>query len=316
MGRAVFCWIVVILSIWGSFAYAGDTERLIVEEFLIAEGVEPSQAKSIMQDSRIAVHQDIIIKNLFYSSPKGSAKRPDVIDISNRLIEQARTFMRDHAEKLAAVEKRFGTSPRIITAILLIESRLGTYKMTYNVASAYANLAFMLDPDYLKNIQSMYVKEYPQLAEEATLNRAKRKARWAAAELAYLIHLANHLHVDPLSLSGSFAGAMGPGQFIPSSFWIFGMDANGDGTADPFNMADASFSMGHYLKQYGWREDATVEEKRKAIWYYNRSDVYVNTVMMVYERLKQGKVSDPPAGGETTPAGGETTPAGGKTIPR
>ena len=286
MNGTVFCWVLAIISMFVSFACAGETERMVVEEFLIADGVEPSQARSIMQDPRITVRPDIIIKNLFYSSPKGSVKRPDVMDISSRLIEQARAFMTDNAERLAAVEKRFGTSPRIITAILLIESRLGTYKMPYNVASAYANLAFMLDPDYLKDIQALYLKEYPQLAEEATLNRAKRKARWAAGELAYLVHLANHLNVDPLNLSGSFAGAMGPGQFIPSSFWIFGMDANGDGTADPFNMSDATFSMGHYLKKYGWREDASMEAKRKAIWFYNRSDVYVNTVMMVYEKLK------------------------------
>lgn len=286
MKRTFFCWIIAIASIWVSFAYAGETERLVVEEFLVVEGVEPSQAKSIMQDPRISINPDIVIKNLFYSSPKGTAKRPDVMEISARQIERARTFLADNAERLAAVEKRFGVSPRIITAILLIESRLGTYKMPYNVVSAYANLAFMLDPDYMKSVQALYARDYPQLGEEATINRAKRKAKWAVRELAYLVHLANHLNVDPLSLSGSFAGAMGPGQFIPSSFWVFGMDANGDGAADPFNMADANFSMGNYLRNYGWREDASLEEKRKAIWYYNHSDVYVNTVMMVYEKLK------------------------------
>jgi membrane-bound lytic murein transglycosylase B len=88
-----------------------------------------------------------------------------------------------------------------------------------------------------------------------------------------------------LSISGSFAGAMGPAQFIPSSFWIFGGDADGDGLASPFNLSDAKFSMGRYLKKFGWREDASDEEKRKALWYYNRSSVYVNTVMMVYETL-------------------------------
>jgi len=289
MNRIFFCGVLAIISMFVSFACAGETERLIVEEFLIVDGVDPLQAKSIMQDPRITVRPDIIIKNLFYSSPKGSAKKPEVMDIGNRLIEQAKAFLTGNSERLAVVEKRFGTSPAIITAILLIESRLGTYKMPYNVASAYANLAFMLDPDYLKEIQTLYAKDYPQLTEEATVNRAKRKARWAAGELAYLVHLANHLNIDPLNLSGSFAGAMGPGQFIPSSFWIFGMDANGDGIADPFNMADASFSMGHYLKKYGWREDAPLEVKRKAIWHYNHSDVYVNTVLMVYEKLKQAE---------------------------
>ena len=287
MNRIICFLVFAVISIFVSFASAGEKERLVVEELLITDGVEPAQAKSLMQDPRILDRPDIIIKNLFFSSPKGSAKRPDVMDIRPRLIDQARVFMAENTERLAAVEKRFGTSPAIIVAILLIESRLGTYKMPYHVASAYANLAFMLDPDYLKEIQARYIKDYPQLAEEATLNRAKRKAMWSAGELAYLIHLANHLSVDPLSLSGSFAGAMGPGQFIPSSFWIFGMDAGGDGAADPLNMADANFSMGNYLKHYGWREDAPLEEKRKAIWFYNRSDVYVNTVMTVYGKLKE-----------------------------
>lgn len=286
MRRILLFVILMIVPAFASIACAGETERLFVEELLVFEGLDRLQAQCIMRDPRVSVNPDIVIKNLFYSSPKGTAKRPEVMEISAAQIERARVFMNQNAETLAAVEKRFGVSPRIITAILLIESRLGTYKMPYNVASAYANLAFMLDPEYMKKVQALYAKDYPQLTEEATIIRAKRKGRWAVSELVYLVHIANHLNIDPLSISGSFAGAMGPGQFIPSSFWIFGMDANGDGTADPFNMADANFSMGHYLKKYGWSENASVEQKRKAIWYYNHSDVYVNTIMMVYEKLR------------------------------
>jgi len=184
------------------------------------------------------------------------------------------------------VEKRYGTSPQIIAAILLIESRLGTYPMPYNVATAYANLAFMLDPNYAAAVQSQYVKDYPQLNDEATLARARRKAKWALGELVSLVNIANHLNIDPLTMSGSFAGAMGPAQFIPSSFWIFGVDGDGDGVADPNNLTDATHSMGQYLRKYGWKEPASDEAKRKALWHYNRSRVYVNTVMMVYDKLK------------------------------
>lgn len=286
MRRILLYVIMMMVSAFVFFANAGETQRLVVEERLVAEGLDPAQAKSIIHDPRVSLNPDIIIKNLFYSSPKGTAKRPDVMDISARQIEQAKAFMKAHADSLSLVEKRFGVSPRVITAILLIESRLGTYPMPYNVATAYANLAFMLDPDYFKEIQTRYASKYPQLSEEATIAKAKRKAGWAAGELVYLVHIANHLNVDPLTISGSFAGAMGPAQFIPSSFWLFGLDADGDGMASPFNLADAKLSMGCYLKHYGWREDASGEEKRRAIWYYNHSDVYVNTVMMVYEKLR------------------------------
>jgi membrane-bound lytic murein transglycosylase B len=56
-------------------------------------------------------------------------------------------------------------------------------------------------------------------------------------------------------------------------------------------MKDANASIGHYLKSSGWSENASVEKKRKAIWHYNRSYVYVNTIMMLYEELgKEGVV--------------------------
>jgi membrane-bound lytic murein transglycosylase B len=277
------------ILLWGTVSFASGSEcpRTFVEGLLIAEGLDQSRAKRISQDLRIDVRPDIVIKNLFHSSPKGTAARPDVMRVDPREIERGRAFIRQHAEILARVEERFGASPQIITAILMIESRLGTYPMPYNVATAYVNLAFLLDPEYFRQIQTLYSDAYPQLFEEATVARAHRRARWAVTELYYLSAIADHLDMDPVSISGSFAGALGPAQFIPSSFWTYGIDGDGDGIADPFNMADAKLSMGQYLRKFGWRENAPVEQKRKAVWYYNRSTVYVNTIMMLYEELKK-----------------------------
>ncbi len=277
--------LVNILFLSAPSGFAGEPQRLLVEKLLIAEGLDPSQVQNIMKDHRVSVRPEIIIKNLFFSSPKGKKGKHDVMAVDPRQIEQGFTFMQENADVLSVVEKRFGVSPRLITSILIIESRLGTYPMPYNVVNAYANLAFVLDPDYFKEVQDSYAVAYPQLLDSATIARAKRKAKWAIDELCYLVHIANYLGMDPLSISGSFAGALGPAQFIPSSFWIFGIDGDQDGVASPFNMVDAKFSMGYYLKKHGWREDASLAQKRKALWYYNRSDVYVNTVMMIYEQL-------------------------------
>lgn len=277
---------IIFFLIWSSPpAAAGDDPRSFVEGLLVAEGLDPERVRSIMQDKRVSICPDIVVKNLFFSSPKGSGQKPDVMEIDPRQIERGRDFMKENDAVLSAVEERFGASPRIITAILIIESRLGTYPMPYNVVNAYANLAFVLDPDYWKEIQNRYAEAYPQIQDDAMTVRAKRKAKWAVRELYHLYQIADRLEIDPLSVSGSFAGAMGPAQFIPSSFWIFGMDGDGDGLADPSNMTDAKFSMGRYLKKFGWAEEASVEQKRRAIWHYNRSHVYVNTVMMLYEEL-------------------------------
>lgn len=275
-----------IIFLVPAFAWSwNDSSKKILEDLLIAEGIEKAQAQKIMRDPRLSVRPGFVIKNLFCSSPRGTAQRPDIMQISTRQIALGKTFMKKHATSLSAVEKSFGTSSRIITAILLIESRLATCPMPFNVANAYVNMALLQNPDYLKEVQVLYAKSYPQINDQNTVARAKSKARWAVYELANLIHLANGLGMDPLTISGSFSGALGPAQFLPSSFRLYGVDGDGDGIASPFNLADAKFSIGHYLRIFGWAEDAPVDQKRKAVWFYNHSQVYVNTVMMIYDKL-------------------------------
>jgi len=275
-----------------AFSWAwDDVSRAFIEERLVEKGLERAFVQNMLYDSRISLRPDIAIQNLFYSSPQGSEKKPSVMNINPKYIEDGRLFIKDNHEFLSSLESRYGTSPQIITAILIVESRLGSYPMPFNVVTAYVNLALLLNPDYFKRVQGLYADRYPLLNDEVIINRAHRRARWALDELYHLVRIARELDVDPLNIMGSFAGAMGPAQFIPSTFHSYGVDGDGDGIASPFNMKDAKASMAHYLKSSGWSETASDEKKRRAVFYYNRSEVYVNTIMMLYEELgKEGTV--------------------------
>jgi membrane-bound lytic murein transglycosylase B len=264
---------------------ASGLSRQFIEERLVEKGLDRLQVQSMINDPRISLRPDIVIQNLFYASPNGTEEEPTIMRIDPKHIENGRAFIKENAESLSSVEMRFGTSPRIVTAILIVESRLGTYPMRYNVVTAYANLALLLDPDYFSQIQQEYSDKYPLLYDQFTITRAQRRANWALTELYHLALIANNLGIDPLNIMGSFAGALGPAQFIPSTFRSYGVDGDGDGIVNPFNMKDAIASMGHYLKSSGWSEDASIGKKRNALWHYNRSQVYVNTVMMLYEEL-------------------------------
>jgi membrane-bound lytic murein transglycosylase B len=280
--------IIIILLLFPVKLWAGsELSRQFIEERLVDKGIDKSQAQRLINDSRISAKPDIVIKNLFHSIPQGTEKQPEVMDIDPRSIKMGRIFIKENKDSLSSVEQRFGTSPQIITAILIVESKLGTYPMRYNVVTAYTNLASLLDPDYLSEIQKKYAGVYPQLNDEVTINRAQRKAQWALDELYHLVFLANELKMDPLNIMGSFAGAIGPAQFIPSTFRSYGIDGDEDGIRNPFNMADAKASIGYYLKSSGWFEYAPVETKRDAIWQYNHSRVYVNTIMMLYDELSR-----------------------------
>jgi len=287
--RTITCHLFIIIMLLFPVKLWAETDlsRQFIEERLVDKGVDKSQARRLINDSRISAKPDIVIKNLFYSIPQGTEKQPEVMSIDHRTIKNGRIFINQNKDSLASVEQRFGTSPQIITAILIAESKLGKYPMRYNVVTAYINLASLLDPDYLARIQKKYADVYPQLNDEYTINRAQRKAQWALDELYHLVFLANELKMDPLKIMGSFAGAIGPAQFIPSTFRSYGIDGDEDGIRNPFNMRDAKASIGHYLKSSGWSEDASLETKRDAIWQYNHSRVYVNTIMLLYDELSR-----------------------------
>ena len=280
----IVCLMLALLAPLPGRALENSTKRFL-QEGLVAKGLDAPRARRVIFDKRLKLDREIIVKNLYHSSPQAGTQRPDHMDIDHKYIRKGRAFITDHASDFARIEDAYGVSPAVITAILIVESRLATYPQKYHVLHAYANLAACLDPTYFAQIRKAFGERYPSLREESINKRVEKKGAWALNELYQLIVLADQLQLDPLEIKGSFAGAMGPAQFIPSSFVLYGVDGNQDGRRDPFDMVDAMASIANYLKLAGWSPQATDERKRKAIWTYNHSEVYVNTIMMLIREL-------------------------------
>jgi len=211
-----------------------------------------------------------------------------MLSVEPGYIDQGKVFIRDQAPLLSRLEKTYGVAPQAVTAILIVESRLGKYYERYHVFNAYLNLASCLDPDFFAAVVANNRQRYPEMADPDTALMAVKKGEWALTELCELLNLARAIDMDPCEIKGSYAGAIGPAQFIPSSFQSFGIDGDLDGIRDPFNMTDAMASIANYLKKAGWKNGADQDTLRQAIWHYNHSQAYVNTVMMLYEELSRG----------------------------
>ena len=93
--------------------------------------------------------------------------------------------------------------------------------------------------------------------------------------------------VDPFSMNGSYAGALGFAQFIPSSVLKFGKDGDQDGQINLFQHGDAIESVANYLKQHGWKPDLTRKEAFRILLRYNNSKYYANTILKVADRLEK-----------------------------
>ena len=146
-------------------------------------------------------------------------------------IERGADFMAEHLETLMRAEKEFGVSPEIIVAIIGVETLFGEHKGRHRVLDALATLGF----------------RYP------------RRSEFFATELEHFLLLSREEGLDPLEMTGSYAGAMGIPQFISSSYRSYAVDFDGDSVRNLFgSVEDAIGSVANYLKRHGWRHGEVV----------------------------------------------------------
>ena len=142
-------------------------------------------------------------------------------------------FWRENRETLARAEIETGVPAEIIVGIIGVETIYGQQMGTFRVLDALATLAF----------------DFP-----ATHPRAKERSEFFKTELEQFLSLTSRTNVDPLALRGSYAGAMGMAQFMPSSWVKYAMDFDGDGKVDLFNSpADVIGSVANYFKVFNWQ---------------------------------------------------------------
>ena len=155
------------------------------------------------------------------------------IFLTQKRIEQGREFIRDNADLLAKAEEKYGVPKQIIAAIIGVETFYGKRQGNYRVLDSLATLAF----------------DYP-----------KRPLFWR--ELKHFFVMSQEQGFEPGDIKGSYAGAMGYGQFIPSSYRHYAIDFDGDDKKDLWaNKADAIGSVANYFKRHGWRDGEPVVQR-------------------------------------------------------
>lgn len=136
-------------------------------------------------------------------------------------------FMARYRRWLERASRRYRVASEIITAFIRVESKFGRYGHEYPVWDSLVTLSF----------------------------NPNRKQKFFRGELEKLLILARKNRLDPLKLRGSFAGAMGCAQQVPSIQLRYGVDLDGDGRKDPDSMADCIGSIANFLHRNGWRNN-------------------------------------------------------------
>lgn len=256
---------------------------------LAADGFERARVEQLLGDARTQVLGTTLAYAIVYrEAPANYAPF-----LSEERLARARGFLRENRPLLDLAAGRTGVPPEIVAAILMIESDFGNYRRLYPVFDVFVSLLWAADPANFEIVRAIVQKRLPDVTAEKVRERIKAKAKWAYEQLGYLLRIADREKIDLLGLEGSWAGAFGLPQFIPSSYWGYAVDGNDDRRVELFDLADAVFSVGNYLQSFGWRDQLTEEKKRAVIKRYNNSDLYAATVLEAATRLRDGTPGTP-----------------------
>jgi len=253
-----------------------------LEKRLIADGFDSARIKAIFASPEVSFEEGGVSAYFMHNESKLNYNQ------FTRMwnIAAARKYMKEHQEALAFAEKTFAVDKEVITAIILVETKLGTYVGNKSVINTLATLSAMTEEEPRQAIWDNLPDDDRRMSRKKFEKKADQKSSWAYRELKAFLTYTEKEGMDPTVIKGSYAGAMGISQFMPSNIAPYGKDGNADGQVDLFVHADAISSIASYLKHYGWKPGIARDEAFKVVYHYNHSKYYVNTILDIADKLK------------------------------
>jgi membrane-bound lytic murein transglycosylase B len=281
-----------MVALWAIFLWAGGPLLAAatppsdlfkgVKQRLIRDGHDKKAITALYAHPGVVFDVDSVALFFVHSESKldyGQFSRPEAI-------KRARAYMKRHKAPLEAAEKKFGVDKEAITAILLVETQLGRYVGRSVVINTLSTMAALTDPKIRDHLYRKIPKDR-RLSRSEFDRKARAKSDWAYRELKAFIEHTQDQGVDAVTIKGSYAGALGLSQFMPSNVLKLGVDGNGDGKVDLFDDADAIFSIARYLQYHGWKKGISRKKAHRVIRHYNNSTYYADGVLAVADALKK-----------------------------
>jgi membrane-bound lytic murein transglycosylase B len=196
----------------------------LIDELVAEEGFDRQTLEAVFAD---AERQESILKAIARPAEKTKPwYEYREIFVTEKRENQGVEFIDQHRDTLARAESETGVPAEMIAAVIGVETYYGRITGSYRVIDALSTLAF----------------DYP------------KRSPFFTKELKNYLVLTRDQGFDPTELKGSYAGAMGYGQFMPSSYRAYAIDFDGDGITDIWNNpVDAIGSVANYFKEHGWR---------------------------------------------------------------
>jgi membrane-bound lytic murein transglycosylase B len=244
-----------------------DLAYRMVSDHLQGSQVPEAFVREAFTHSDIKIHTEIAER---FAKPY-EKKTWDVyrkIFVKESRILAGAKFYQENSDLINMVAGEYKVDPFIVVTIAGIESNYGAHHSQFSV------------------FNSLYTQ----------IHEMPRRAKWASKELAEFIKYCFNDQLDPQEIGGSYAGAFGFGQFIPSSFNRYSIDFNEDGVRQPYDWPDVLASIANYLRRNGYNPNSNNYDRDgdiwKSIYAYNHSDNYVMAVLELKNEIKNQTLAE------------------------
>jgi len=253
------------------------SERMTYEELLKIINKAPSDldGKHYTKVSDIASPQSV-------AKQKQAHKDYVPILVNDKTVKKGLEFFDEYRDTILKAYRETGVKPEDILGVLNWESKFGEYKGTFSVYQIFMGQICYLPEIEQNHFESGAYASSKVMKRPNALKRLEKLKKKSVENMAALITMAMDKHFNFYEIQGSWAGAIGIPQFMPSSM-NFAADGDGDGEIDLNNMHDAIFSVATYLEQHGYKEQGP----KHAFMAYNPEEMYVRGVSLYSKKIRE-----------------------------
>lgn len=211
------------------------------------------------------------------------------VQISEQAAEEVRIFSRENEKALKAATKAHKVPSNVIASLIWLESRHGKNLGNFHVPSVYLHLLQVKRKPVLRYLTTQTYRFTERLTGKQRKEipiRAERKIQFALGELKALEKVHKWKWKLGADFRGSFAGAFGMPQFIPSSYVRYARAMKPAAQPNLMRADDSIMSVAHYLKVHGWKSNSP-EARVNALMKYNNSRDYANAILNLADSLEQ-----------------------------
>ena len=258
----------------------GRYKLLLLENLRVAEWDEADieMVVGLLTDNRAEFQPSLLkINSTHEETAEQYAHQLSALQIDNCM-----EFWNDKSERILTGADRYGIPPEIVVAILKVETNFGRYSGKVPLFNVFWSLSLADHPDVVDEILIGQGDE-----REEQKRRLLRRARWGRSELLVLIDLIKSGTEEELIwVKGSWAGAFGLPQFIPSSYLAYARDGDDDDILDLYDYDDAAASIAYYLQANGWKGRIDRDRQKKVIMRYNHSVHYADCILALADSIR------------------------------